>query len=153
MNILHDLLANPDVQSALGTVLLALSGLIATVLSSAGLAFIKSKTSADTFEQLQLFAQYAVLAAEQGKLAGYISDKKASATNLVNAYLKQAGITGVTAEAIDGAIEAAVLRSFNAYKTQPAPAFPFPFGPLPTPDDVDGEPDSGDTPQPEEANG
>lgn len=144
---MRDLLANPDVQSAIGTIFLALATIIGTALSRAGLAFVKSRTSAATFEQLQLFAQYAVLAAEQGQLGGFVRDKKASAINVVNGYLQSAGITNVSAQDIDAAIEAAVLRSFNAYKVQPQP-FPFPF-PLPTPDNGEGEA----TPEPEPADG
>lgn len=151
MDLVHGLLANPDVQSSLATLLIALAGFLATALSGAGISFIRSKTSAATFEQLQLFASYAVLAAEQGSLAGAVNDKKASAINVVNGYLKAAGITSVTAADIDAAIEAAVLRQFNAHKVQPSiPPFSFPF-PLPTPEG--GEEEGTPTPTPEEGNG
>lgn len=149
MDIIKEFLANPEVQSALGTLILALAGFIATALSSATVGLIKSKTTAAQFEQLQLFAIAAVHAAEQGALSGFVTDKKASAINVVNGYLQSAGITSVSAADIDAAIEAAVLRSFNAYKTQPAVSpfgFPFPM-PEPTP------PNGVDDLPPEEGNG
>lgn len=153
---LIDILKSPEFQTSLANVLLlVITGLAATI-GRAGFGFIKSNTNEKQFLLLQSLAVAAVRAAEQGELAGVISDKKASAFNIVNAYLQQMGLTAITAEQIDAAIESAVLTQFNAYKTQPAPAFPFSFPDFGSADpaaagDEDVTPEPGD--ESEEANG
>jgi LL-H family phage holin len=148
---LVDILKSTEFQTALANVLILTITGVAAAVSRAIFSFVKTNTSERQFLLLQSIAVAAVRAAEQGELAGLVKDKKQSAFNVINEYIKQMGLTEVTAEQIDAAIESAVLTQFNAYKTQPAPAFPFSFGPLPTPDGEEGEPEPGA--EPEEANG
>jgi LL-H family phage holin len=153
---LLDILKSSEFQTAIANVLILTITGVAAAISRAIFGFVKTNTNERQFLLLQSIAIAAVRAAEQGELAGLVKDKKQSAFNIINAYIQQMGLTEITAEQIDAAIESAVLTQFNAYKTQPAPAFPFPFGPLPTPD----EGEDGETPETgtiadagEEANG
>lgn len=151
---LVDILKSPEFQTSLANVLILTVTGIVTVLAKAGFGFIKTNTNERQFLLLQSLAVAAVRAAEQGELSGIVQDKKRSAFNVVNAYLQQMGLTGITAEQIDAAIESAVLTQFNAYKTQPVPSFPFPFIPAADPGEGDGEgADPAPTPETEEAHG
>lgn len=108
-----EFLSSPEFQQALGTLILITVGGLAAWLTKGLVAFVKAKTTAEQINTLRVFASIAVSAAEQGAIAGFITDKKASAINLVNIYLTQAGITGVNAEQIDAAIEAAVFDTLE----------------------------------------
>lgn len=142
---LLDIFKSSEFQTALANVLILTITGVAAAVSRVIFGFVKTNTSERQFLLLQSVAVAAVRAAEQGELAGLVKDKKQSAFNVVNAYIAQMGLTAITAEQIDAAIESAVLTQFNAYKAQPAPAFPFAFGPLPTPDEVEdmGSPEPG----------
>ena len=136
---MFDFLSAPEFQTALGTIILVTVSSLTALVLGALYAFIKSNTSQTQFDLLRELAQSAVLAAEQGQLAGFVTDKKKSAIAIVQAHLTQMGLTGITATQIDAAIETAVLASFNAYKTAPQPVYPFypiepePQGDEPTP--------------------
>lgn len=151
LSAIAEMFSSPEFQTALANILIITITGVAAAISKAIFSFVKTNTNERQFLLLQSLAVAAVRAAEQGELAGYVSDKKASAFNVIDAYLKQMGITGITAAQIDAAIEAAVLTQFNAYKTQPVPQFPFPF-PV-DPDEPTPETEPVPEPEPEEANG
>lgn len=87
-------------------------GLVVTAAVAAARNFIKSKTSAEQFQLLQDIAYEAVHAAEQGKIGGLITDKKATAMEVATDALHQAGIE-VSPTVLEATIEAAVLKAFN----------------------------------------
>lgn len=93
-------------------VILAIVGLGVSGVLFAGLVFIHQKTNAQQFALLESIAEAAVKAAEQGELAGFVKDKKASALKAASEMLKQVGLN-VSPEVLDATIEAAVLRAFN----------------------------------------
>jgi len=99
-------------QAIANIVLLVITG-IAGVVTRSVLGFIKANTSTKQYELLQALASDAVNAAEQGAIAGFITDRKAAAIATINAGLLSAGIKGITAEQIEAAIEAAVKQQFN----------------------------------------
>ena len=138
MDIVKDFLANPEVQTALVNLILAVVSVSAAALSRAVLSFVRTRTNEWQFQLLQNIASSAVLAAEQAGLAGRVQDKKKSAFNVINAHLRQMGLTAITAEQVDAAIEAAVLSNLNYSKTQRG-ALPFELFPLPTPVENEGE--------------
>ena len=106
-----------------GLLLQALSSVLVTVLvglATFAIRFVKAKTSAEQYAFIQMAAMTAVQAAEQLGAAGYIADKKGVAIGMVNRALTEHGITGISAEAIDTAIESAVMEAFNQYKAEQA---------------------------------
>jgi LL-H family phage holin len=122
----------PALQQQIADILLALIVGVVGFLSKASYTFIKTHTSADQFAILQQIADSAVHTAEQGALAGFVTDKKTTAVNIVNEGLKSAGITNLTAAQIDAAIEASVHENFNSDKTttvgEPVPPTADPTG-------------------------
>lgn len=64
------------------------------------------------YDVLSIAAQMAVAAVEQMELAGFISDKKQEACNIVQAYLNELGWDEVDVSVLEAAIEAEVLRQF-----------------------------------------
>lgn len=105
-----EFLTSPEFQTALGTLILITIGGLATYLTRGIVGLIKAKTTAEQLNTLRTIAAIAVQAVEQSGLGGELEDKKQSAINLVNIFLTQAGITGINADQIDAAIEAAVLE-------------------------------------------
>jgi len=67
----------------------------------------------DVFEQLEWFAQAAVIAAEQANVKGLIADKKQYAIEVVETWLKQYNLN-VDVLAIDAAVEKAVFEVINS---------------------------------------
>lgn len=117
---MDSILTSPEFQQAIANVLLLVVTLVTGALAKAGYSFLKSNTSANQFLLLQEIADAAVKAAEQGALSGFVTDKKATATKVVQDSLNKAGLKSVTAEQIEAAIEGAVLTNFNADKTAAA---------------------------------
>jgi len=113
-----DFLHSPEFQASLATIVLGLTALLAFTLTGSVLQFISAHVTKSQFIYLQNIASVAVQAAEGAGLDGQLSDKKASAIKIVDAYLKGAGVTGFTAGQIDAAIEAAVLDQFNRFKAE-----------------------------------
>jgi LL-H family phage holin len=113
-------LINGQIQSAIAQLLLGLIGLLVTGVLGFAIQFLRTHTSAKTFTTLTELATLAVQAAEQSSLRGDFIDKKTEAETIVNEFLKQAGLTGITGEQIDAAIEAAVLAQFNQVRAQMA---------------------------------
>lgn len=105
-----EFLQSPEFQAAFGSLVLLFVGGVAAYLASSVAALLKAKTTTEQINTLQTIAAIAVQAVEQSGLTGTLTDKKQSAINLVNIFLVQHGITGVTAEQIDAAIESAVLE-------------------------------------------
>lgn len=128
MNI-GDILSSPAMQTAIANIVLAVAGLMATAITGAGISLLKSKLTVNQLNTLTDIARTAVQAAEQTHIAGAITDKKASALATATAMLKDHGIQ-VSAQAIDAAIESAVLSEFNstwgALTTTKEPAEPTP---------------------------
>jgi len=114
----------PELQQTFAALVLLTITVLTGALIKALYTFVKTKTSVEQFQFLELVATSAVLAAEQGAIAGFVADKKATATAIVNAALLSAGITGLTAEQIDAAIEAAVKEYLNPDRqsSKPLPA-------------------------------
>jgi LL-H family phage holin len=137
-------------QQQIADILLLVITAAAGLLSKATYTFIKTHTSASQLAILQQIADSAVHTAEQGALAGFVTDKKATASAIVNESLKNAGITNLTAAQIDAAIEASVHENFNADQTttvgEPTP--PDAPADVTTVEDVssDTSTDTGDTP-------
>ncbi len=104
-------LSSPEVQASIATILLSVVTGLVTAASRAIFGWLKANTSAKQFELLQALADAAVRAAEQGAIAGFVQDRKATATNIVNEGLKNAGVKNLSAEQIEAAIEAAVMAS------------------------------------------
>ena len=65
---------------------------------------------------LEQTASMAVKAAEQAKLSGFITDKKTYAIEIAEKRLADYGVK-IDLDAIDAAIEAAVMTEFNKAKT------------------------------------
>lgn len=111
-----EFLNSPEVQQAVANiVLLVITGVVGAI-AKAIYTFIKTNTSQTQFSILEQIAASAVSTAEQGALAGFVTDKKATAVAIVTEGLKNAGITNLSAEQIDAAIEAAVKDNFNYNK-------------------------------------
>ena len=109
-----DIFTSPQFQEALANaVILIITGIVGA-LSRAFYLWLKAHTTQQQFSILEQIADAAVNAAEQGAIGGFVTDKKATATAIVNEYLTNAKITGLTAQQIDAAIEAAVKVNFNA---------------------------------------
>lgn len=106
--------SSPEFQQAIANIILLTITAVFGAISKATYTFIKTKTSADQFAILERVASSAADASEQGWLAGFVTDKKQTALNIVNEALKNAGIRNLTDEQIDAAIEAAVLQNFNS---------------------------------------
>ena len=120
------ILASPELQAALGNLILAVVTLAVTALTKVAYSAIKTHTTTSQFTLLEGLAAQAVSAAEQGALAGFVKDRKTTAINIVNEGLSNAGLTGITAAQIDAAIESAVKDNLNYEKqytvnTAPAP--------------------------------
>lgn len=114
-------LASPEVQQAIANIiLLVVTGAIGAI-AKAAYTYIKTNTSAQQFSILEQIAASAVAAAEQGAIGGFVTDRKATAIAIVNEGLKNAGITNLTAEQIDAAIEAAVKDNLNFNKQATTP--------------------------------
>lgn len=108
-----DFLASPELQGAIANIVLLVITGITGAIAKAAYTFIKTHTSGQQFALLESLASSAVYAAEQQAVAGYINDKKAAATAIVNEGLKNAGITNLTADQVSAAIEAAVKENLN----------------------------------------
>lgn len=109
---MFDFLWSPELQQAFANLILLFIGLGTTAVLAAGYNYIQTHVKGDELSFLKEFAALAVKFAEQGKLAGILDDKKASAMAAVQGLLDAARITGFTAADIEAAIEAAVLE-FN----------------------------------------
>lgn len=111
---------DPAFQAAIANIItLAIIGVVGA-LSKAFYTFVKSKTSAQQFSMLEQLAASAVSASEQGAIGGFVTDKKATAIAIVNEGLKNAGITNLSAEQIEAAIEAAVKDNLNPNRQAPS---------------------------------
>ena len=133
---------SPEYQQMLANIIvLVITGVVGAI-TKAVYTFIKTKTSAEQFSLLEVIAASAVSAAEQGAIAGFVKDRKATAIAVVNEALKNAGVTNLTAEQIDAAIEAAVKDGLNYNKqVNDVPAgtsFDAPAGPEPIADVLEG---------------
>lgn len=120
MNFLED----PATQQAIANILLIVITGVVGALAKAFYTFIKTHTSVSQFMLLEQLASSAVDASEQGAIAGFITDRKATAIAIVNEGLKNAGVRNLTAEQIDASIEAAVKYNLNADKVYVAPVEP-----------------------------
>lgn len=127
------ILSDPALQQAIANILLILITGVVGALSRAIYTWIRTNTSQGQFELLEQLAASAVDAAEQGAIAGFVQDRKATAILIVNEGLRSAGIRNLTAEQIDAAIEAAVKENLNPDK--------FYVGPVEVP--VPAEPEAG----------
>jgi hypothetical protein len=147
--IIVSILASPEVQASIATVLLTVITGLVTAASRALFGWLKANTSAKQFALLQELAAVAVKAAEQGAIAGFVNDRKATAVNIVNEGLKNAGIKNLTAEQIEAAIEAAVLATASevadAQVARAETRTTFSVGTVPAPEPGDDEPDGVDT--------
>lgn len=110
------ILSSPELQQAIANIILLVITAGVAALSKAIYTYIKTNTSGQQFAILEQIAASAVSAAEQGAIAGFVKDRKGTATAIVNEALKNAGITNLTAEQIDAAIEAAVKDGLNFNK-------------------------------------
>lgn len=108
-------LSSPEVQASIATILLSVITGLVTVASRTLFGWLKANTSAQQFTLLQQLAEGAVRAAEQGAIAGFVQDRKATALNIVNENLQKAGVKGLTAEQIEAAIEAAVISTATEF--------------------------------------
>lgn len=107
-----DTLLSSGLGEILGNLILTLIGIIIPMVGAAVVSFLRSKLSASQLQILADVASMAVQAAEQGKIGGFVTNKKASAINAASALLASRGIK-VSPEALDAAIEAAVLATIN----------------------------------------
>jgi hypothetical protein len=110
-------LQDPATQQAIANILLIVITGVVGALAKAFYTWVKTNTSASQFSLLEQIAASAVDAAEQGAIAGFVKDRKATAIAIVNEGLKNAGIKNLTAEQIDAAVEAAVKLNLNADKS------------------------------------
>ena len=108
-----DILTSSELQVAIANILLLVITAIASAISKAVYTFIKTKTSDTQLMMLRELAAAAVNAAEQGAIAGFVTDRKATAIRIVNEGLANAGIKNLTATQIEAAIETAVKETFN----------------------------------------
>ena len=106
--------ASAEFQTFIANIILLVITGAGAAIAKAVYTFIKTNTSAKQFSILEQVASSAVDTAEQGELAGFVSDKKATALGIVAEALKNAGIRNLSAEQIDAAIEAAVMQNFNS---------------------------------------
>lgn len=111
------ILASPELQAALSNLILAVITFAVTALTKVTYTYLKTHTSEKQFELLGALAEQGVAAAEQGAIAGFVSDRKATATAIVNEGLKSAGVKNLTADQIEASIEAAVKNTLNYDKT------------------------------------
>lgn len=112
---MENILLNPEFQTAIANILLVVVTGVVGAIAKAVFSFLKANTSAKQFELLEALAAAAVQAAEQGAIAGFVADRKATAINIVNEGLKNAGIKNLSAEQIDAAIEAAVINAAGGF--------------------------------------
>jgi LL-H family phage holin len=108
-------LASPEVQASISTILLTVITGLVTVASRTIFGWLKANTSTKQFELLQEIAAVAVRASEQGAIGGFVTDRKATAINIVNEQLKAAGVKNISAEQIEAAIEAAVIAAATEF--------------------------------------
>jgi hypothetical protein len=106
------ILQSSGLNEALANALLLVITGVVGLASKNLLSWIKAHTNAKQFELLQAIVSDAVQAAEQGKIAGYVADKKVAALNYASVSLEKAGLK-VSAEQLSSAVESAVLREFN----------------------------------------
>jgi len=137
------ILTSPEFQQAIANILLLVVTGVTGAVAKAVYSYLKSHTSAQQFAILEQLATSAVRTAEQGAIAGFVQDKKATAFNVVNEGLKNAGIKNLTAEQIDAAIEAAVKYEFN-HDVVPGEAQPVEDVPAPEPEVDTDAPDGVD---------
>lgn len=107
------ILQDPQTQQALANIFIMVLTTLVTVLTKASYSYLKANTSEKQFSLLEALAASAVSAAEQGAIAGFVNDRKATAVAIVNAGLASAGIKNITGEQVDAAIEAAVKDGLN----------------------------------------
>lgn len=112
-----EFLATPEFGQLVTNVLVALASLIITAIGTVVTGFIKSRTTKEQWATIQQIVNAAVTAAESAGLAGQVSDKKSAAIQFASAMLASRGIK-IDAEALDAAIEAAVLAQFNFWKIE-----------------------------------
>lgn len=109
-----EFLSSPEFQQALANLILAVISAGVAAITKVAYTYIKTNTSAQQFAILEQIAASAVSAAEQGAIAGFVTDRKGTAIAIVNEGLRNAGIKNLTAEQIDAAIEAAVKDGLNS---------------------------------------
>lgn len=109
----------PEVTNAVAQAVISLLGVLLTAALTVVIKFVRTKTTAEQFAYLQHAAAVAVSASEQLGLSGVIEDKKGVALGMLERELALRGIK-VPAEALDAAIEAAVLDAFNLDRTGPS---------------------------------
>lgn len=107
-----EILSSPETSALIANIVVSVIGLLTTVIVGAGLRFLRSKLTAQQFELLQEIATTVVQAVEQTSLNQPIMDKKAEALRVISEILASKGVN-VSPEAIEAAIEAAVLNEFN----------------------------------------
>ena len=103
----------PEVTNAVAQAVIALLGTLLTAAITVVIRLVRTKTTAEQFAFIQHAAQVAVSASEQLGLNGLVNNKKGVALGMLARELEARGIK-VSAEALDAAIEAAVLDAFNA---------------------------------------
>lgn len=111
-----EVFSSPEFQQALANIILLIVSAGITALTKALYSYLKANTTEKQFALLEQIAASAVSAAEQGAIAGFVTDRKATAIAIVNENLRNAGIRHITAEQIDAAIEAAVKDGLNFEK-------------------------------------
>jgi len=119
-----DILSSPELQQAIANIILLVITTGVAAITKVAYTYIRTHTSAQQFAILEQLAASAVSAAEQGAIAGFVTDRKGTAVAIVNEGLKNAGITNLTAEQIDAAIEAAVKDGLNFDKQAVSPETP-----------------------------
>jgi hypothetical protein len=115
LNQILAVLRGPELQSALANALLAIITIVVGFVSKNGYTWLRANTTAKQQSILEQVATTAVLAAEQGRVGGFVTEKKQTALSIIQDALDKAGIS-LTATQISAAIEAAVLREFNTDK-------------------------------------
>lgn len=82
---------------------------------------VRARMSKSQLEWLDMVASFAVLAAEQAKVANLVGEKRDYAIAIVEAQLAKYGYT-FDVDVIEAAIEKAVFEELNRYKNEPAEA-------------------------------
>lgn len=110
-----EFLATPEFGQLVTNVLVALASLLITAVGGAVTGFVRSRTTAQQWSVIQSIVTAAVRAAESAGITGDIVSKKSAALAAAQAMLASRGIK-IDANALDAAIEAAVLEQFNYWK-------------------------------------
>lgn len=124
--MLHDIVANPDVQAAVQVLLIALVTAAAGVFTRAVHAEAKATISGRDLDRIEQAARMAVLYAEQTGLKATGEAKLTAAMRAADDILSRYGIN-VTSQQLRTAIEAAVHNELNSYTDiTPLPSAPTP---------------------------